>query len=171
MENLSDVLVGIDGQSLVIDFGLPSALFDPHGDLTLDENDIDGRSFLEVASNLVKPIPRCLSSSTLAVTSIHRHFLDPLALDFRPFPHYYFDYDFMSVVRSICLSVSKIRLAGFTVLSREANSAQVVVVDYDQVLIHSFLVDGLSCGSIASMVLRADSLAAGLSSACASVSD
>lgn len=169
MENPTDVLIALDGQPLAIDFGLPSPLFDLHGDVLLDERDLAGRSFIEIAANLVRPTPRDPTSANLAITSIHRHFLDPLALDFWPFAHYYADRDFMMAIRSICLDVSKIRLAGFSVWSTADHSGQVVIQNSDQVPIHSFSVEGRSAGSIASMTLRADSLAAGLTSACSSL--
>jgi hypothetical protein len=169
MENPNDVLRGLDGHTLTIDFGLPSPLFDLQGDVLLDERDIAGRSFVEIAANLIRPTLRDQSTANLAMTSIHRHFLDQLALDFWPFAHYYADRNFMVAIRSICLDVSKIRLAGFSVWSTADHPGLVVIQDSDLVPIHTFNVEGWSAGSIASMLLRVDSLSSGLASACSSL--
>lgn len=165
MINPSDHLVGLDGQLLEIDFGLPSTLLGEGRTDLLDESDFAGIPVIEVLSNMARPK---LSDPVLVkhnLTLIHRHFLDPLILDFWPFAHYYDYRDFMEQVRVICLSVSKIRDSGMAVSSGLDHPSFLTIRRGDS-LVEPILVDGRSGGSQASMLLRTRSLSRVLLDAC-----
>lgn len=170
MRNPADVLISLDGQRLEIDFGLPSPLL---GDAlipgALDLVLAKGQSITELLANLARPNLADPAGAAEDIALMHRHFLDPLALDFWPFPHYYSYQDFMRVIRSICLRVSTLRLAGYSVVSSPDHPGAAVVLDVDLMPVHRFEVEGRSGGSIASMTLRAESLANGLASSCAAL--
>lgn len=165
MINPTDHLVGLDGQLLEIDFGLPSPLLGEGRTDLLDESDFAGIPVIEILSNMARPK---LSDPDLVkhnLTLIHRHFLDPLALDIWPFVHY-FDYrDFMGQVRVICLSVSKLRQVGLDVSSGPDHQSFLTIRRGDS-LVEPISVEGRSGGSQASMLLRTDSLARVLLDAC-----
>jgi hypothetical protein len=93
---------------------------------------------------------------------MHRHFLDPLALDFWPVAYYYSSTDFMTAVRSICLSVSRFRILGCCVVSTIDRPGEVIISRNDQAALYSFSVEGRSGGSVASLTQRVSSLADGL---------
>lgn len=165
MINPSDHLVGLDGQLLEIDIGLPSPLLGEGRTDLLDESDFAGIPVIEILSNMARPR---LSDPDLVkhnLTLIHRHFLDPLVLDVWPFAHYYDYRDFMQQVRVICLSVSKIRLAGMDVSSGPDHPGFLTIRRGDN-LVEPILVDGRSGGSQASMLLRTESLSRVLLDAC-----
>lgn len=157
MINPTDRLVGLDRQPLEIDFGLPSPFLGETDPGLLDESDFSDIPVIDVLSNMAKPRFADPALVKQNLTLIHRHFLDPLILDIWPFAHY-FDYpDFMEHVRSICLSVSKIRQAGMSVSSGIDHQSFLTIRRGDS-LVEPISVDGRSGGSVASMLLRTESL-------------
>lgn len=166
MKNPADVLIGLDGQPLEIDFGLPSPLLGDGPDFELESDDLAGQpSMVDMLANMARPRLTDPNAAKVDLTLIHRHFLDSLILDFWLYAHYYDSRDFMSCIRSICLSVSKLRLAGMSVTSN-LDRPGVVIIKTGITKGESFSVEGRSGGSVASMVLRAESLAAVLENAC-----
>ena len=170
MKNPADVLIGLDGQPLEIDFGLPSPLLgETFAPGTLDPSMTGGRSTIELLGNLARPRLADPAGAAGEITLMHRHFLDQLALDFWPVAHYYSAQSFMRAIRVICLQVSALRLAGYSVVSTPDHPGSAVVLDVDQVPVHRFDVAGRSGGSVASMTTRVESLAEGLIDACAAL--
>ncbi len=148
-----DDLIGLDGQAIEIDFGLPSPLLDPAGECLLDETDFAGRSFVEIATALIQPgvvSPGAKGS----IDEIHRHFLLDLNLDFRPFPHNYSSHEFMRLVRSICVSVSKLRASGFSVGCGGGESYSLFLYDANGRILEVSKVDTPRVSSIRSLELR-----------------
>jgi hypothetical protein len=170
MKNPADVLIGLDGQLLEIDFGLPSPLLGDGPSFALEPDDlVDQPSIVDMLANMARPRLTDPSAAVVDLTLIHRHFLDSLILDFWPYAHYYDSRDFMSCIRSICLSVSKLRRAGMSVTS-SLDRPGVVIIKTGIAQGESFSVEGRSGGSVASLVLRAESLAEIQQNACVRLS-